>query len=142
MLNHSEIDRACRNFDAHILVVDDDMSFGQLLQEAIIWYGGFKCTFASSAKEALTVMEEQDVDVVIADIRMPDMTGLELATIIHEKYDSAIMVTSGYIANFTREDALTYGASDFFEKHVAPAELISRLNRVVRDRAMSLCELK
>src|SRR3990170_4697205 len=117
-----------------ILIVDDDKSFGQMLENAIIKCAGFDCSFAEGAQEALTVLEERVFDVVITDIKMPDMSGLELTRIIKEKYDSDVIVITGYNEDITYEEAFENGADDFIEKPVRPTELIIRLKRVLRER--------
>jgi PAS domain S-box-containing protein len=121
---------------AHILIVDDDNSFGQMLKNVVIRCTGFDCSFAESAREALKLLEENIVDVVITDIKMPDVSGLELTRIIKEKYDSDVIVITGYNEDFTYEEAIENGANDFIEKPVRPTELIIRLKRVLRERAI------
>jgi PAS domain S-box-containing protein len=120
----------------HILIVDDDKSFGQMLENVITKFAGFDCSFAESASEALKILEKRAVDVVITDIKMPDINGLELAKIIKEKYESDIIVITGYYEDFTYEEAIENGANDFLEKPVKPTELILRLRRVLRERAV------
>lgn len=124
-------------YPVHILIVDDDTSFGQMLESVITRCTGFDCSFAEGAQEALTVLEERVFDVVITDIKMPDMSGLELTRIIKEKYDSDVIVITGYYEDFTYEEAIENGANDFIEKPVRPTELIIRLKRVLRERAIS-----
>ncbi|MDO8721608.1 MAG: response regulator [Syntrophales bacterium] len=123
-------------YPVHILIVDDDKPFGQMLEKVITGSTGFACSFAEGAGEALRVMEERVVDVVITDIKMPDMSGLELTRIIKEKYDSDVIIITGYNEDFTYEEAITNGANDFIEKPVRPTELIIRLKRVLRERVV------
>ena len=122
---------------ARILIVDDDKSFGKMLENVIIRCAGFDCSFAEGAQKALTVLEERVFDVVITDINMPNMNGLELTRIIKEKYDSDVIVITGYYEDFTYEEAIESGANDFIEKPVRPTELVVRLKRVLRERAIS-----
>jgi PAS domain S-box-containing protein len=120
-----------------ILIVDDDRAFGKMIESVIRKLTGFDCSFVESAKEALKFMEEKAVDVVISDIKMPDMTGIELMEIIKWKYDSDVIMITGYHEDFTYEDAVNKGANDFIGKPVRPTELILRLKRVLRERAVS-----
>ncbi len=120
----------------HILIVDDDESFGNMLKRVITWFTGSDCSFARDAAHALKILEERAVDVVITDIKMPDLNGLELTRIIKEKYDSDIIVITGFYEDFTYEEAIKNGANDFIEKPVRPTELIIRLKRVLRERAI------
>lgn len=121
---------------ACILIVDDDEPFGQMLERVIIKMTEFRCFLALNAKEAFEILDEHSVDVVITDIKMPDINGLELTSIIKTKYESDIIVITGYHENFRYEDAIDFGANDFIGKPVRPAELILRLKRVLRERAI------
>ena len=123
-------------YPVHILIVDDDKSVGKMLKNVIIKGTEFDCSFAESASEALKVLEERIVDVVVTDIKMTDMTGLELSRIIKDKYDSDVIVMTGYYEDFTYEEAIENGANDFMEKPVRPTELIIRLKRALRERAV------
>ena len=64
-----------------ILVVDDDQSICNVLQ-AGIQMAGYHCFVAQSAHGALGLLDQFAVDVVVADIKMPEMSGIELAQII------------------------------------------------------------
>lgn len=123
-------------YPAHVLIVDDDRALGEMLINVISKFTGFDCFYCASAREALQALEERVFDVVITDIKMPDMTGLELTRIIKEKYDSDVIVITGYYEDFTYEQAIENGANDFIEKPVRPTELIIRLKRVLRERAI------
>jgi putative two-component system response regulator len=123
-------------YPAHVLIVDDDKSLGEMLMNFISKCTGFDCIYCDSAGEALRVLEEKVFDVVITDIKMPDMSGLELTRIIKEKYDSGVIVVTGYYEDFTYEQAIENGANDFIEKPVRPTELIIRLKRILRERVI------
>ena len=123
-------------YPAHVLIVDDDRSLGEMLLNVTGKYPGFDCIYCESAREALQALERIAFDVVITDIKMPDMNGLELTRIIQGKYDSAVIVITGYYEDFTYEQAIENGADDFIEKPVRPTELIIRLKRILRERAI------
>ncbi len=117
-----------------ILIVDDDESFGRMLVNAISRLTGYDCSYAQGAIKALQMLEEKVADVVITDIRMPDMNGLELTSFIKAKYASEVIAITGYYENYSYEDAIVHGADDFVEKPVKPSELVIRLKRVLRER--------
>lgn len=123
-------------YPAHVLIVDDDKSFGEMLLNVINKCTGFDCSFCDSARGALQALEKRVFDVVITDIKMPDMSGLELTRIIKEKYDSGVIVLTGYYEEFTYEQTIENGANDFIEKPVQPSELIIRLKRILWERAI------
>ena len=122
-------------FPVHVLIVDDDRSLGEMLVNFISKCTGFHCFYCDSARTALQVLEERVLDVVVTDIKMPDMNGLELTRIIKEKYGSGVIVITGFNEDFTYEQAIECGANDFIEKPVRPTELIIRLKRILRERA-------
>ncbi len=120
---------------AHILVVDDDGAFGQMVQKVIANLTNFQCSCAANGAEALDILAKHACDVVITDIKMPEMNGLELTRIIKEKYDADVIIVTGFYDDFTYEEAIENGGNDFIEKPARPTELILRLKRVLRERA-------
>ncbi|MEE9567341.1 MAG: HD domain-containing phosphohydrolase [Desulfobacteria bacterium] len=130
----SESDRSGSDH-IHILVVDDEEAIRNLTQEGIK-RAGYECSIARNGEEALKVLGERNVDVVITDIMMPGLNGVGLTKIIKEKYDSDIIIMTGYIEDFSYETVIGKGASDFIEKPAGVRELIVRLKRVLRERAV------
>jgi two-component system cell cycle response regulator len=119
----------------HILVVDDDKSIRENMEQAIR-YAGYACGTAASGEEALRFLEENHVDVVISDIRMPGLNGFELTEIVKKKYDTDVIMITGYGKEFQYEEAIEKGASEFILKPVRFQELVVRLKRVLRERAL------
>ncbi|MBC2397158.1 response regulator RpfG family c-di-GMP phosphodiesterase [Clostridium tetanomorphum] len=79
-----------------ILFVDDEQKILSSIQRGIIGEK-FKGFFANSGKQALEIMEENEISVIVTDMRMPEMDGLQLLKIVKEKYPDTIrMVLSGY----------------------------------------------
>lgn len=117
-----------------ILVVDDDEGICNVLQ-AGIRMAGYQCYIAQSPASALDLLEKISMDVVVADIKMPEMSGIELAQIIKRKYTSDVIIMTGFIEDFNYEDIVEQGASDFLQKPVRIAEFVARLKRVLSERA-------
>ena len=67
----------------HILVVDDEEPIRNMFQQAIKG-AGYDCINAGNAGDALKILEEKNVDVVITDIEMPGLNGIELTKIVKE----------------------------------------------------------
>jgi CheY-like chemotaxis protein len=101
--------------DITILVVDDENEFKEVLKE-VFQMAGYTCLTASNGKEALKVLDKNNVDLVLTDIVMPKMDGIRLTEIIKEKYDSQVIMMTGYVKDFTRKDAMDKGASEFINK--------------------------
>jgi diguanylate cyclase (GGDEF)-like protein len=120
---------------SRILIVDDDDTIRSLMKEFMTTLG-YHCYTASGGLEALEILELHPVDVVITDIIMPGMDGLELTQQIKEKYDYEIIVMTGFAGEYSYEEVIQKGASDFVFKPVRYEELHLRLQRVLRERQM------
>ena len=118
----------------HILVVDDEETLRYLIREGVE-RSGYGCSVASDGVEALKILEEKGVDVVISDIMMPGMDGIELAKRIKEDYDADVILITGFIEEYSYDSVIEIGVSDFLEKPIGMHELMLRLRRVLRERA-------
>ncbi|MFO8082763.1 MAG: response regulator [Desulfobacterales bacterium] len=118
-----------------ILVVDDEEPIRDMVLQCLK-QAGFRCISARDGKEALALMEQNPVDVVITDISMPRMDGIELTQNIKGKFDAEIIVMTGFVKDFSYENVIAQGASDFIQKPVILEELELRLNRLLRQRVI------
>jgi len=121
---------------AHILIVDDDLSIRDAMHE-FIEMSGYVSTVASSAEEAMDVLATNSVEVVITDIMLPGMDGLALTDRIKRTADSDVIVMTGYSTEYSYEEAISKGASDFVFKPVRFEELLLRLKRVLKERSLN-----
>jgi len=119
--------------DTSILIVDDDTGTRNSIYE-FIGMAGYKSFETSSAEEALEILKTNTIHVVITDIRLPGMNGLELTDLIKNSYDTDVIVITGYIGDYSYEEAINKGASDFVSKPIRFEELLLRLRRVLRER--------
>jgi len=119
----------------HILVVDDERMIREILQE-VIEHAGYVCSTAGSGEEALLILERMETEVVITDIVMPDLSGIDLLSRIKGRYRSDVIVITGNTDNFNYEEIVEKGASDFLYKPFNPRELVIRLHRILRERAL------
>ena len=120
----------------HILIVDDNLQISGPLRE-FLELSGFLSSMASSAEEALTLIKNNNFEVVITDIMMPEMDGLELTDKIKKEYDTDVIVMTGHTENYSYEEAINKGASDFIFKPIRFEELLLRLKRVLKERKLS-----
>ncbi|WP_020585727.1 HD domain-containing phosphohydrolase [Desulfobacter curvatus] len=116
-----------------VLVVDDEKSILKLAQRLVL-QEGYNCLVASNGLEAISVMEETVVDVVITDLAMPKMGGIELTKQIKENYSADVIMMTGYFRDLSYENAVTQGAKDFIQKPFSTKEFQIRLNRVIKER--------
>jgi diguanylate cyclase (GGDEF)-like protein len=123
--------------DAHILIVDDDAAIRDSMHE-FVDMSGYCSSVATSAEEALKMLDGKNVDVVITDIMLPGMDGLELTDRIKKNHEVDVIVMTGYSGDYSYEEAISKGASDFVFKPVRFEELLLRLRRVLKERRLTL----
>jgi diguanylate cyclase (GGDEF)-like protein len=119
-----------------ILIVDDDRSVRTTMNE-YIQNAGYTSHTAASAEEALELIKKNSYHVVITDIILPAMGGLELTKVIKKTNGSDVIVVTGYSDDYSYEEAINIGASDFVIKPVRLEELMLRLRRVLKERELT-----
>lgn len=115
-----------------ILIVDDDSAIKESVEEYLKLLS-YEVKSAQSADEALEILKTFKADVVLTDIMMQGMDGLELTRIIKEDPNIDVMVMTGYSADYSYEEAVKAGASDFIFKPFRFEELDLRIKRVLRE---------
>ena len=119
---------------ASILVVDDEPA----IQDILTWSlaaEGYSVATAASGEEALTRFEEQDFDVIVTDIVMPGLNGLDLLERLRVLNPRAsVIVMTAYAALETAIAALRHGACDYLEKPFSVEVLKERVHRLLQDR--------
>ncbi|WP_321491983.1 HD domain-containing phosphohydrolase [uncultured Desulfobacter sp.] len=123
-----------------VLVVDDEKNILKLARRLVL-QEGYHYLGASNGVEALKVMESTEVDVVVTDIAMPMMDGIELTKRIRESYSADVIMMTGYFKDLSYEHAITKGAKDFIQKPFSTEEFQIRLKRVLKERQTN-AELK
>ena len=116
-----------------ILLVDDDPSIIAILGDLMALFGHDYVT-ARDGVEAVEKLKQDFFDVVLTDMMMPNMEGMELLKHIHANYPNIkVMVVTGYDRTFTYTDVIKAGASDFISKPFNTDELEAKINRIVRE---------
>jgi len=116
-----------------ILIVDDEKVLCSVFKEGLS-ASGYDCETASNGKTALELLGKNDFDVMVTDIIMPGMDGLELTSQAKQKKpDMAVIVMTGFQQEESYDRAIGLGASDFIKKPFAINELLIRIERVLRD---------
>jgi DNA-binding response OmpR family regulator len=125
------------NENSHVLVVDDEgairYSVSKTLQRV-----GYNVNEAASGEEALDIMKKQRYDVVLTDIRMPGLTGVELLRKIKEiAPDAIVILMTGYASLGTAVEALRLGAHDYLIKPSSSQDIRQSVARGI-ERARNL----
>lgn len=119
-----------------VLLVDDEPFIAKGLAVIIDWNAeGFEIvSLASNGKEALEFLKENKVDLIIADIKMPVMTGLELLKCLREENisEAHFVILSGYSDFEYAKQAMRYGCKDYILKPVEKDELLAIVREVAK----------
>ena len=115
-----------------VLIVDDENSTRTLCRDVVAESG--LCTrLASTTEQALEILDQFPVDIVITDLRVPEMGGLELLKRVRETYQrTAVIVLTQYGTIESAVEATRMGAADYVTKPFHIPELRTKLDRVVR----------
>ncbi|HLO28441.1 MAG TPA: response regulator transcription factor [Anaerolineales bacterium] len=120
--------------EGHILVVDDEASLRQTLAR-ILQRAGFEVTTIASGGEALALLAQQLFDLVYLDIRMPDMSGLEVLKTIHAKNpELPVILFTAQPDLSSAVEALRRGATDYLLKPLKPQTIIDRTQTILADK--------
>ena len=126
----------------HILVVDDDPLICQQL-ERLYASDGYRVTVASFVEQAQQVLEKEDIDLVVTDIRLRGpLDGVELTRLVSEQWsDIPVIVITGFAEIETAVEVLKIGASDYLVKPLTAAA-IQESTRTVLQRAVLFTEIR
>ena len=117
--------------ETRVLVVDDDPDVRALIND-LLTDEGFKVETADTADLALSKLRDRPVDVVLLDISMPAMSGLDLMAEIRKHTDVPIIFVTGKGGEMDRVLGLRLGADDYVVKPFSSAELVARIHSVLR----------
>lgn len=115
----------------HILVVDDSVNTLEVLQRNLI-SAGYHVFTASGVAEAIEILNRTKLDLVITDLKMPKVSGLDLVRHIRENLkDTEVMMITGYPSIEGAVEAIKTGAEEFLAKPFTDVELLSAVQRVL-----------
>lgn len=122
-------------YKSHLLIVDDDRRIRAALR-ALLEAEGYRVTAVESAKKALELLD-QNIDAILADIKMPKMTGLELLTAVKKSNPQIpFIIITGTGDRKAMTFALKKGASDYIEKPFRYDEILFSVKRALKIRKM------
>ncbi|WP_377864285.1 response regulator transcription factor [Bacillus sp. R86525] len=115
----------------HILLVEDDISIQEMVEKYLI-KEGFHVTIASDGEEGVQAFFKSSFDLVILDIMMPKLDGLEVVRIIREKSAVPILMMSAKDTDVDKAVGLGVGADDYICKPFSMIELAARVKAGIR----------
>ncbi len=123
---------------AQILVIDDDKAMLDACHQ-ILARQGYRVELAANARQGLSLLDRQSFDVILLDLVMPDLDGLEtLKKIKSLDTDSEVIIISGYGTIPSAVDSIKAGAFHFLSKPFAPDDLRHLISRALEKRRLDL----
>jgi DNA-binding response OmpR family regulator len=113
-----------------ILIVDDEYSI-RMTSKEFLNSKGFVAYAAHMADDALEILNEIEVDLVITNVNMPGMNGLELTRLVKDRYSACVIILTGHQEACTQEDAQRAGADDLLYKPATLEDLLDSINDIL-----------
>jgi DNA-binding response OmpR family regulator len=109
-----------------ILVVDDDQSILRSTK-SVLQREGYAVETAETGKKALEKMQKKRYDVVLLDVKLPDIEGTDLLLQMDNPNDTIKIIITGFSTDELGKRAADYGADDFLVKPISPEELLETI---------------
>ncbi|MBD5654585.1 MAG: response regulator transcription factor [Candidatus Eremiobacteraeota bacterium] len=116
-----------------VLIIEDDADIAAF-EEHMLNRAGYLTQIASTGREGLACVNVYKPDVVLLDIGLPDMSGLDVCTTIAGSVDAYILMISGHSSEDVKLSGLGLGADDFISKPFSGKELVARIASFLRRR--------
>lgn len=114
-----------------VLIVDDDKDIVSAL-EIYLKPEGYQIEKAYTGTQALQVLEEKKIDLVLMDIMMPEMDGITAVSLLREKYNVPVILLTAKSEDSDKVLGLNVGADDYVTKPFNPTEVIARVRSQLR----------
>ena len=114
-----------------ILVVDDAPDTLEVFRRNLTWKG-YQVFTAPGVEEAICILDARPIDLVITDLKMPKVSGMELIRHVRENFrDTEIMMITGYASVESAVKAMKNGAEEYLPKPFTDAELFEAVERAI-----------
>ncbi len=128
---------SCSNNPSRVLVVDDDEAVRRVVR-LVLQREKYQVGVAATGRQGLDSLATQTPDLIILDICLPDMGGLEVLQELRTWYRGPVMILSGNGEEMMVTDALDTGADDYLTKPFRPSEMLARIRALLRRSDASL----
>ena len=113
-----------------VLVIDDE-AIVRISSKRTLVPEGFEVKLADSGKAGIEILEKESFDVILLDLKMPDMGGIEVLEIIMERWpETKVIIVTGFSTVDTAVEALRLGAFNHIEKPFTPDSLLAAVQEV------------
>ena len=136
MASATETALAGRQISATVLIVDDEDATRNLCRD-VVTEAGFRAKIASTTEQAIEILDQGPVEIVITDLRVPHMGGINLLKSVREHHpETAVIVLTQYGTIESAVEATRIGAADYVTKPFHIPELRGKLDRVAHSLEM------
>ena len=119
--------------ETRILVMEDDQSISAAL-DMILTEAGYDVEVAETGEDALELFEQKGFDLLIADLKLPGIGGIEVIRQVKEKKpETEVIVITGVGTQPIAEEAMTLGAHDFLPKPFTVNQLVAEIDKAAGD---------
>lgn len=115
----------------HILIVDDDSQILDMLK-CTLENEGYDVDVAADGKSALALLPDCKPDLVLLDLKMPDLDGYQVLKLIREQSEVPVIVLTGVLDPRSVYDSVNLGADDYVRKPFRSRELLARIHNKLR----------
>jgi two-component system response regulator PilR (NtrC family) len=120
----------------HILVVDDELSMRELL-DVMLTKEGYRVSCAETGRKAISLIEKDDFDLLLCDIRLGDITGIDvLKALRNQNKDTVVIMISAYATTEAAVEAMNEGAYDFVPKPFNNEELKHTIKNALKIKTL------
>jgi DNA-binding response OmpR family regulator len=118
-----------------ILLVDDEEYFVKTLSEYINKMRNLRADIALNGEEALKLVENEAPDVIVLDLKMPGIDGMEVLRRVKKAYPVVqVIILTGYGSEKDKKDSLRLGAFEFLQKPIKINELLQYIQRAYKNK--------
>lgn len=129
-----------KNKEIKVLIVEDDKNFRNVLVH-IITKKGYKVVQAENGRSAMHILGSDYIDVIVSDVKMPDVHGIELLHHVKRNYKIPFIMMTGFNDLIETTEAFELGVSSFLSKPFLGEEIISALESVLGDEDSKISEV-
>ena len=114
-----------------VLIVEDEPKIAEIARDYLV-RAGWKALVAPTGRRALELFDTHRPDLVVLDLRLPDMDGLDVARALRERAEVPIIMLTARVEEADRLAGFERGADDYIAKPFSPRELVARVEAVLR----------
>jgi len=117
-----------------ILIIENEVS-NRILIERVLSTRGYRCVSAANGREALNILDQEQVDLILTDLSMPVLDGYRTTQLIRERpalVNVPIVAVTAYALNDENEAAMQIGCNEYLTKPFKPRQLLELVDRLLR----------